>query len=353
MEKSMTRRRFMGSMTAMGTIAAISPELYAMRESSTTLIKPPRLKRGDTIGIITPASGIVNSGDLREGIENLESLGFKVKLGSHIRERRGYLAGGDEQRLIDLHTMFSDPEVNAIMTLRGGYGVMRILDRIDYKLIKANPKILIGYSDITALHLGIHALTGLVTFHGPMATSTFTAYTRHYFETTLMSNHEVGLIEHPDPGDTLHPTAHFNTLHGGKATGPLVGGNLTLMTALLGTPFDCDTKEKIVFIEEVSEEPYAIDRMLTQLLLAQKLQHAAGIVIDGCKKCGVSDYKPSFTNSLGVEEVFEDRLGDLAIPTVFGFSIGHIADKPTLPLGVQATLDADKRTLCINESAVS
>ncbi|MBN1154013.1 LD-carboxypeptidase [candidate division KSB1 bacterium] len=324
-----------------------------MRESATHLIRPPRLKKGDTLGIITPGSGYSNSGDIREGIENLQSLGFKVKSGQHIRERYGYLAGADDQRLSDLHAMFADPEVNGIITLRGGYGTMRILERIDYKLIKQNPKILIGYSDITALNMGIHAITGLVTFHGPVATSTFTAYTRHYFEATLMSNTKTGTIEHPDPGDTLHPTSRFNTLHGGKASGPLVGGNLTLMTALLGTPFDCDTKGKIVFIEEVGEEPYAIDRMLTQLLLAQKLQHAAGIVIDSCDKCGVSDYKPSFNNSLGVEEVFEDRLSSLNLPIVFGFSIGHTADKPTLPLGVTATLDADKRTLSIDEPAVS
>jgi len=353
MKSYITRRRFMGNITKMGTAAAVSPSLYKLNNSSKEIIKPRKLKKGDTIGIITPGSGITDLQMLREGIENLQSLGFRVKLGDHVKERYGYLAGNDDQRLYDLHAMFADPDIDGIITLRGGYGTMRLLNSIDYSIIRRNPKVLLGYSDITALTLGIHAMTGLVTFHGPVAISTFTEYTQKYFEKTLMTNTATGPIDHPDPGETLHPTAHFNTLHGGTGYGPLIGGNLTLMTALLGTPFECDTKGKIVFIEEIGEEPYSIDRMLTQLLLSNKLQQSAGIVIDSCKKCGVSDYKPSFSSSFGVEEVFVERLKHLNIPIVFGFSIGHIADKPTLPLGINATLDADKRTLSIDESAVS
>ncbi|MBD3288732.1 LD-carboxypeptidase [candidate division KSB1 bacterium] len=353
MKSNITRRRFIGEVSAIGTAAALAPGIAGAKSQSQKIIKPPALSKGDTVGLITPASGIFDPQTIREGRETLDSLGFNVKFGKNISRRYGYLAGSDEERAADLHEMFRDDEVKAIVALRGGYGSMRLLQMLDYDLIRENPKILLGYSDITSLHLAIHAMTGLVTFHGPVAISSFTEYTQNYFFKITGSKTAIGEIAHPKPESELSPTAHFFTINGGFASGRLIGGNLTLMTALLGTPYEFDTAGKILFIEEVGEEPYSIDRMLTQLLLAGKLDNAAGIIIDRCSRCGPSDYKPAFINTLSVEEVFIDRLKHLDIPIVFGFSIGHVANKPTLPLGIEVTLDATNHRLRFKESAIN
>ncbi len=352
MKPKITRRRFIGEVSAISTAAALSPRTVVGKNQSLKIIKPQALKKGDTVGLIAPASGIFEPQTIRDGQETLANLGFRVKLGKNISRRYGYLAGLDEERLNDLHDMFQDGEVKAIIALRGGYGSMRLLENLDYDLIRKNPKILLGYSDITSLHLAIHAKTGLVTFHGPVAISSFTDYTQEYFYKIVSSATPIGDIKHPKPNSELSPTSHFFTIKDGVARGRLIGGNLTLMTALLGTPYEFDTTDKILFIEEVGEEPYSIDRMLTQLSFAGKFNNAAGIVIDRCRKCGPSDYKPAFSNTLSVEEVFIDRLKHLDIPVVFGFSIGHVADKPTLPLGIEVTLNATNHTLTFEESAI-
>ncbi len=352
MKTHMSRRRFMGELSAIGAIAAVSPGMISGKEAHQAIVKPPRLQKGDWVGLIAPASGVLDPKTIREGRENLESLGFRVKLGQHLQKRYGYLAGSDEERIEDLHHIFEDKDVKAVMALRGGYGSIRILSKIDYDLIRRHPKILIGYSDITALTLAIHQMTGLVTFHGPVAISSFSDYTQEYFTKALSIPEAMGEIQHPRPESELHPGSDFNTICGGMALGRLIGGNLTLLTSLIGTPFDVDTRDRILFLEEVGEEPYAIDRMLTQLSLAGKFEAAAGIVIDRCSQCGIREYKPAFPNSLGVEEVFIDRLKHLRIPVLFGFSLGHVANKPTLPLGVRATLNADERKLVIEEAAV-
>lgn len=352
MKSKITRRRFLGEVSAIGTAAALSPAAVVGKNQSRKTIKPPALKKGDTVGLVSPASAVFEPQTIREGRETLSNLGYRVKFGKNISRRYGYLAGRDEERVDDLHDMFRDKEVKAIFALRGGYGSMRLLQNLDYDLIRNNPKILLGYSDITSLHLAIHSMTGLVTFHGPVAISSFTDYTQEYFYKIVSSTTPIGEVEHPKLGSALSPTAHFFTIKEGIARGQLIGGNLTLMTALLGTPYEFDTTDKILFIEEVGEEPYSIDRMLTQLSLAGKFDNVAGIFIDRCKKCGPSDYKPAFLNTFSVEEVFIDRLSHLKIPVVFGFSIGHIADKPTLPLGIEVTLDATNHTLVFEESAI-
>jgi len=349
---TISRRQFMGEVSALGSVAAISPHLIFNSQQKNQIFKPQRLVQGDTIGLITPASSIFEPKTIRQGVETMQSLGFKVKLGKHIKKQYGYLAGSDQERVDDLHRMFDDDDIKAIIALRGGYGTLRLLHLIDYDLIRKKPKILLGYSDITALHLAIHALTGLVTFHGPVAISSFSEYTQRYFWQTLTTGQPVGVLDHPQPEGKLYPTADFQTIHGGAARGQLIGGNLTLLTALLGTAYDMDWSGKILFIEEVGEEPYSIDRMLTQMQLAGKFDGLAGIVIDRCAKCSPSEYKPAFLNTLSVEEVFEDRLCHLKIPISFGFSLGHTADKPTLPLGIEVTLDADKQQLIFEEAAV-
>lgn len=349
---TLTRRRFLGNLTGLG-VAALFPLPFRASEDKSPLVKPARLNRGDTVGLITPASAAFEPATIREGIETIQSLGFKVKTGKHITAKWGYLAGSDEDRVADLHRMFEDDEVRAIIALRGGYGSMRLLNLIDYDLIRKHPKIFIGYSDITALNLGLFHKTGLITFHGPVAISSFSQYTQEYFMKIITSPTPVGIIKHPQPGNPLRPTAHLRVITQGKATGRLIGGNLTIFTALLGTPFEVNMKDAILFLEETGEEPYDVDRMLTQLLLSGKLDQLAGIVFDKCENCKPGDYKPAFYNTLSLEEILEDRLGKLGCPVLFGLSLGHQADKPTMPIGIQATLDADRQALIFEESAVT
>ena len=346
---TITRRKFLAGLTAMAGVSSVSPKTILGKKK---LIKPQKLEIGDTVGLIAPASCAFEATTIREGIETLQSLGFKVKTGKYIKEKYGYLAGTDEQRAEDLHEMFKDDEVKAIIALRGGYGSMRLLNLLDYKLIKKYPKILLGYSDITSLCLAIYAKTGLVTFHGPVAISSFSQYTQDYFFRVVGSPKPAGIITHPDPNNALRPTAHLNTINPGTATGKLIGGNLTLLTALLGTPFAPDFKNAILFLEETGEEPYDIDRMLTQLLLAGKLSQVAGIVFDRCPNCKPSDYKPAFNVTFSLEEVLIDRLGKLGCPVLYGLNVGHEADKPTLPIGVKVTLNADHKIISIDEEAV-
>ncbi|MCK5738357.1 LD-carboxypeptidase [bacterium] len=350
---SLNRRQFLGTMTAAGAAAALPiTKLFADAKTPHPIIKPPRLRNGDTIGIIAPASGIFEASTIIEAREAMECLGFKTKLGQNLRRRHGYLAGTDAERLDDLHTMFADDSVRAIITIRGGYGSGRLLSHIDYELIRKNPKIIVGYSDITALHLGLHRMTGLVTFHGPVAISSFNDYSTQYFKKALMEAAPVGEVEDVPLGH-LRKTTNVQTVVPGKASGPLIGGNLTITTSLMGTPFEADLQGKIVFLEEVGEEPYDMDRMLTQLLNSGKLQQAAGIIIDKCSRCQPRDYKPGFSNTFSTEEVIFERLGQLSCPVLYGLSLGHVADKPTLPLGITAEINSKTGRLTISESAVS
>lgn len=309
-------------------------------------IKPRRLCPGDTIGVIAPASP--GSQELAAaGMEYLEARGFRVRPGKTVSQELGYLAGQDLARAADLNAMFAAPDIKGILCLRGGYGTMRLLELLDYKLIKKNPKVFVGYSDITALHTSIGQRTGLITFHGPMAASDMgqdvSPYTWEYFLQAVTASEPLGAIVNPP----LVPAPEF--IVPGAAEGRLAGGNLSLITATLGTPYELDTRGKILCLEDVGEAPYRIDRMLTQLLLAGKLQAAAGIVFDVLADCELEAKQPSFT----VEEVLRDRLGSLNKPVLINLYFGHTADKATLPLGVKATLRTEEGGLVITESATT
>ena len=349
-----TRRTFLEILTVTGAGLAVSPILAAGSAPKVLpLIKPPRLRPGDTVGIVTPASAPFNVHQtIIEATEKLKNLGFQVKIGKNVGKKWGFLAGKDQERVADLHQMFRDPEVKAIIALRGGYGSARLLPLLDVKLIQQHPKIIVGYSDITALNVGIHQLTGLVTFHGPVAISTFTDYTRKYFLKTLESTEPVGEIEDAPYEANLQTSNRVWTIHGGKARGRLIGGNLTLLTATLGTPYEMDTRGRILFIEEVGEEPYDVDRKLTHLAHAGKLQECAGIVFDRMPSVKPSNLDPAFYTNLSVEEVIEDHIARLGIPACFGLSLGHVKHKPTLPMGILAELDADKGRITLLEGAV-
>lgn len=310
--------------------------------------RPAPLQRGDTVGLITPASYIEEEG-LNRAIENLESLGLRVRTGVFIRAERGFTAGTDEQRLGDFYAMLADPEVKAIWAARGGYGSARLLPLMDFRLIRKNPKVIIGYSDITALLNAITEETGLVTFHGPVASSPFTDFTRRHLEAVLMEGSE---------GHTIRPSREMlekeeipyqlKVITPGSAEGCLVGGNLSLLSSLAGTPWAPDVKGKLLFLEDVGEKPYRLDRMLTQLRQAWPLEKTAGIILGIFKNCVPAEGD----RSLGLIETLRDRLGDLGVPVIYGMPIGHIDDQATLPLGVKARLETSGPSLTLLEPAL-
>lgn len=248
-------------------------------------ILPEVLKPGDTVGIIAPASSFPPE-RIPKTEANMTALGLKVKWSKNLHAQNGYLAGKDKQRLKDIHKMFKDPEVKAIWCIRGGYGCSRLLPDLDYDLIKENPKVLIGYSDVTALLNAIHQRTGLVCFHGPVGSSTFSDYTlsnvrRMLFEPLGQQSISLSSEQHKE----VEPGFETYSIRNGKATGRLVGGNLSLLAAMTGTQHQIEVKDRLLFIEDVGEKPYRIDRMLTQLRQALPLEEAAGILLGVFADC--------------------------------------------------------------------
>lgn len=316
----------------------------------TKLVKPKRLSQGDKVGIIAPSSGIAADAWER-AIRNIESLGFKPEVGEFARGQMGFLSGTDKERLHDLHWAFGDPSIKAVWCVRGGGGAPRMLPEIDYALIRKNPKILIGFSDITALHLAIHQNCGLVTFHGPVATSINSEYSRtHAMDVLTRPTATYKSENSPENAASASPFFRSEVIVKGKCRGPLIGGNLSLLAALAGTKFALrDLKGKILFIEEIGEPPYRIDRMLTQLRQSADLRSLAGVAL------GVFDDTSASAGKTAqpVMDVLRDRLGDLGVPVAYGLSFGHIRDNMTLPYGIEAEFDADNLTLTFLEAAVS
>lgn len=313
------------------------------------IIKPKRLAKGDTVAVIAPSSGIAPE-EFEKALRNLDDLGLKTKVGKYARARNGFLAGTDKERLDDLHAAFADAEVKAVWCVRGGYGASRFLPDLDFKLIAKNPKIFIGYSDITALHLAIHQRTGLVTFHGPVAASVFSDYSKTHVVNVLMNPSAPYKIElSPDNVAKESNLFKTETIAKGNARGRLIGGNLSLLTALAGTPFALrDVKGKILFTEDVGEQPYRVDRMLTQLRQSVDLRGLAGIALGVFEDCNPKDANASQS----LIDVIKDRLGDLGIPVIYGLSFGHIRDQFTLPVGIEAELDTETATMTFLETGV-
>lgn len=305
------------------------------------LMKPSALMPGDTIGVIAPASP-ADPEEQQKALQLFSEFGYKVKLGNSIWERYGYLAGSDWIRAADVNQMFSDPEVDAIFCMRGGYGTPRILDLIDYRMIRRNPKIFVGYSDITALHLAIQCKVGLVTFHGPMIIE-LAKHPDAVSWSTLFRN-----ITNPYPIGRYEEPMEKYTIVEGCAKGRLIGGNLSLLAATLGTPYEVDTEGKILFMEEIGEEPYRIDRMLTQLKLACKLERAAGIIFTECTDCKPENDKKSLT----IRQILDDILKPLGIPSYYGLKVGHTQPNFTLPMGVYAKINATKGWIELREGGV-
>jgi len=340
----MLRRSFLWS--AAGALAA------GGQNGSPELLKPKALRAGDTVALIAPSTYVSSPDALLLAQRTIEYLGLKWKMGRNVGKRDGYLGGTIEERVADLHAAFTDPEVKAVLCTRGGYGAAMLLDRIDFGLIRSHVKIFAGYSDITALHLGIHQKAGIVTFHGPIVLSEFTEYTLEHFRRALFDPHPLGVLKNPAEERPFRPKHPLRTLKGGRSTGALIGGNLTLISTTMGTPWEIQTDGKLLFLEDVDEQPYSMDRMLTQLRLAGKFRNIQGLVLGQCQDCAPREFKPAFESTLSLGEVYDNILGDLKVPVLAGLTIGHTDDQLTLPLGVRATLDAGAGTLTVEEEAL-
>ncbi|HEY6065375.1 MAG TPA: LD-carboxypeptidase [Thermoanaerobaculia bacterium] len=336
--------------TAGAALAKKKPKTVAAPPApSPAPIKPRVLRSGDTVGLIAPASYTFDLWRLDDATARVQALGLKPKFGKYVRGRRGFLSGTDDERLEDLHAMFRDPAVAAVFALQGGYGTPRLLDRIDYDLIRRNPKILLGFSDITGLHLAIGKKAGLVTFHGPNMLGSLPPRTFELLKKALFVPEPLGDVTNPEEADPLAAEFPLHTVTPGVARGRMVGGNLTLICATMGTPFEIETKDRILLVEDTGEAPYRIDRMLVQLKLAGKLQEAAGIVFGTCSDCTAS--RSSFELTLSLSEVLDEILAPLGKPVLAGLVFGHTKEKSIIPLGVEAELDAGAKRLTILESA--
>ena len=346
----MFRRTFIGKSAAAASTFFMNIPLMDIRDKKNkkTLIKPAPIPAGATIALIAPASPPADA-KIEKALTNLSAMGFKVKEGMHLRSKYGYLAGSDADRVADIHAAFTDPEVAAIWCVRGGYGCTRFLDLLDYDLIRKHPKPLIGYSDITAMHIALYQQAGLVSFHGQVGGGDMTEYTLRHIQMSLMDirSSPLGI---PTFYQNMRPTDDYQPfmVRGGKAEGPLIGGNLTLLAVMSGTSFAPKFKDHIVFIEEIGEAPYRVDRMLTQLIHGSDLKKAKGIVLGIFTDC----IQKSDAATLNIRECIHDRLGNLGIPVYYGAPFGHISDQCVIPYGIQASIDADRMEMTFLESGL-
>ncbi len=332
-------RRFFQQLLSFGTLGLPLPPVWTDSE----ITKAKRLKVGDSVGLISPGSSVPKQ-KVEQAILTTRKLGLEPILGDHAMGEYGFLAGTDVERLADLHKMFTDPTIKAIWCIRGGYGCTRLLPKIDFEIIRQNPKVLIGYSDITALHLAIARKTGLVTFHGPVASSNPTEYTVDQLQLIFG---EVPIID-LKPKATENKSQDFVTINPGIADGSLIGGNLSLLAALAGTAWSPSYARKLVFMEDVGEKPYRIDRMLVQLSQATDIRSAAGIILGTFHDCEPDPGDRSFS----LRETLEKHFSDWQIPIAYGLPFGHIDDQITLPVGIRARFDSSTPTIHFLESAL-
>ena len=338
-----------GAAFASGRPAAASlPPLPAV-PAAPDLLRPARLAAGDVVGLVDPASATWEPIDVDIVEDTLTALGLVAKRGAHLLDRRGSLAGSDRDRAADVMAMFTDPSVKAVLPVRGGWGCARILPHLDFDAIRRNPKVLMGYSDLTALLLAIHARTGLVTFHGPNGASEWNATSADFFTRVVLKAEAVTFTNPRDKGETLAQTEYrIKTITPGVVSGRLLGGNLSVLTALLGSPYLPDFRDAILFLEDVNEAPYRIDRMLTQLALAGVLKAARGVIWGTCHEC---EPDAGF-GSLTIPDLLDDHVKPLGVPAWRGALVGHIDRQFTLPIGADVEIDATAGSIRMLSAAV-
>jgi muramoyltetrapeptide carboxypeptidase len=307
------------------------------------------LPPGGTIGVCAPSGPYFNKSDVLRPTEWWESRGYRVKLSDGIWDRDDYVAGDAKSRAADLHALFTDPEVDVIQVLWGGTGALEMLPHLDYELIGANPKALMGYSDITNLHVALLQEAGLATFHGPgLSSMGLAARTDFTWNSVLRAFSDGATGEVPrDPDDP-----YVRAIATGRVTAPMVGGNLFTLVHLIGTPWEPVFDGAILFLEEVDEPPYVIDVHLQQLRLAGKLDAVAGVIVGEMFNCDWREERPETPRTRSLEDVLENHLGPLGVPVLYKLPLGHGKHLATIPLGVPATLDADARTLTIDQPGI-
>lgn len=349
-KKIMKRRTFLASLgAAAGSAFYTSPNVIAAPKGEKRLfppILPPALKPGMKIGIPAPASGVAKEDferKVKSFTKSLEELGLVPMIAKSVLAGTSYLAAPDEVRAAEFMEFVKNKDIGGIVCMRGGYGVMRILPLLDFAVIQQNPKLICGFSDITALVNTVYQRCNLVAFHGPVAAAELDDFTKQWF-LPLVYPESTGKVR-------FEPLVYSDQLKlvsytGGKAQGRIVGGNLTLITALMGTPYDINTSGAVLFLEDVGEKAYKVDRMLTQLWLAGKLQECAAIVLGQFTEAEDSSYVTT------MEEVLRSRLAPLKIPVIANFPLGHVKEKFTMPIGVQAEVDADAKKITLLEPAV-
>jgi muramoyltetrapeptide carboxypeptidase len=338
----MQRRHFIGS-AALAAAAALSPFARPAEAAAAVpgRLLPLPLQPGDTVGLVSPSAATDDPLDLQLAQEAMQALGFKVKLGPHLGSRHGHLAGTDAERAGDLNAMFADRGVRAIVCVRGGSGAARLLPLLDYAMIRRNPKVLLGYSDITALHNALLSQAGLVSFHGPIGSGSWNSFNADQFRRVFFGRELMEYRNLADPGDELVPRENRTmAISGGTARGELVGGNLSVLVALAGSRYLPDFGGKILFLEDVSEAPYRIDRMLSTLRLMGALDRISGFIFGQCSQC---DPGGGF-GSLTVPQILDDYIRPLKIPAYRGAMIGHIRRQFIVPVGGRVEMDADAGT---------
>lgn len=342
---AMDRRALMAGMGAL-LVAAKAPPVAPLK-----LVKPPRLRPGDTVGLIEPAGFTDDGFDLDLVRETMLAMGLKPKDAPHLAQRHGYLAGKDADRASDINAMYADPAVKAVFAVRGGWGCARLLPYLDFATIRANPKLLVGFSDITALHLAFAAKAGFTTIHGPNAASSWGQLSWDAFRAVAFEGETPTFANPPGMEDRLvQRTGRIRTFRPGVARGRLLGGNLTVLAALMGTGWLPDFTGAILFIEDIDEAPYRIDRMLTQLALGGVLGKLAGVVFGQCSGCTAAG--PSY-GGFTLSEVLQQHLEPLGVPAFQGALFGHVANQYSLPVGVRAEIDAGAGTIRLLEAGVA
>jgi len=324
----------------------VLPDFNLMSFDTSTAIglqKPKKLESGDKIAVTAPGGAIWDQKDVLRFEQLLKSMGYLVVLGETLTKKKGYLAGTDEERSNELMSFFADPSIDGIIAMRGGWGCARILDKLDYSVIQSNPKVLMGFSDITSLLNAIYIKTGLVTFHGLVGVNSWNEFSTNVFNRVVCNGETCSL-----PLDPLS-TSYFVTLNKGKASGKLFGGNLSVISGLVGSPYFEIPENSILFLEETNEEPYVVDRLLTHFKLANVYEKLNGVVFGNCSRCLAENP----LQSIPTIEVIREHFSEIKIPVSYGSPIGHIASKWTLPIGIEVEMDAETGSLTLLESAVS
>ncbi len=347
----MERREFVKSISSIG-VFALAQNYYnsdIQSVSDSTLIKPKCLKGGDKVAIVAPATNVCDSDDIRKAKEVCNHYKLQSVFSYLLFDGSGYRTKSRKERANELNKFFEDKNINGIFCIRGGYGSPEILDLLDYELIRNNPKVFTGYSDITAIHIAIQKYSRLVTFHSPVLLSSFTDFTASSFEKLIFNNEPIGVLQNPAQKSGIREQFPIRTIKSGTAKGKLTGGNLSIISSLMGTQFEIDTKDKILFLEDVAEEPFRIDRMLNQLRLAGKFEQAKGIIFGFCSDCTIKTSPSTWDLQLG--EVLDKYFSSLPIPSFYGLMFGHTNEQITIPYSIDAIIDANAGTLSISDSA--